>query len=78
VPSICTPSIPDIDIPSVPSVCIPEHHHHHHSCPSISVPSISTMDYCSIGYGVEWARRFPATKEGFLIQVMPSPTLEII
>lgn len=38
----------------------------------------STVDYkCAKGEGVEWIRRFPADKEGFLIQVINSPTAEM-
>jgi len=40
--------------------------------------SPSTVDYgCAKGAGVEWIRRFPADKEGFLIQVVNSPTAEM-
>jgi len=42
------------------------------------VPSTpSTPNICGIGIGVEWARRFPSNKEGFVIQVLESPTMEI-
>ena len=38
----------------------------------------SGVDYgCDAGSGVEWVRRFPANKEGFLIQVTDSPTAEM-
>jgi len=39
-------------------------------------PSSDTADVCSIGSGVEWARRFPVQGEGFLIKVEDSPTQE--
>ena len=43
-------------------------------------PGINTMledNYgCYAGSGVEWSRRFPATKEGFLIKIVDSPTRE--
>lgn len=38
---------------------------------------ISTVNYhCGIGSGVEWVRRFPSDREGFLIEVFGSPTAE--
>lgn len=38
----------------------------------------SGIDYgCSQGLGIEWVRRFPVDKEGFLIQVTDSPTMEM-
>jgi hypothetical protein len=39
--------------------------------------SISQIDYhCNNGENVEWIRRFPNDREGFLIQVLGSPTAE--
>jgi hypothetical protein len=32
--------------------------------------------HCELGIGVEWARRFPNDKEGFVIEVTDSPTAE--
>lgn len=32
--------------------------------------------HCELGVGVEWARRFPNDKEGFVIEVTDSPTAE--
>ena len=50
----------------------------------VSTPSVtpswtpSGIDYgCSSGAGVEWVRRFPSDREGFLIQINDSPTAEI-
>lgn len=38
----------------------------------------SSSDYgCKLGTGVEWVRRFPLGKEGYLVQVTESPTAEI-
>lgn len=31
---------------------------------------------CDLGSGVEWARRYPEDREGFLIQIVDSPTAE--
>lgn len=33
---------------------------------------------CSIGDGVEWVRRFPPNREAFLIQIIDSPTSELL
>ena len=41
------------------------------------VISVNELDYhCGLGFGVEWARRFPVEKDGFVIEVLPSPTAE--
>lgn len=38
----------------------------------------SNADYnCSLGSGVQWVRRFPVSGEGFIIQIIDSPTAEI-
>ncbi len=38
---------------------------------------ISSVNYhCGIGAGVEWVRRFPSDRQGFLIEVFDSPTAE--
>lgn len=38
---------------------------------------ISSVNYhCGLGTSVEWARRFPNNKEGFIIEVFDSPTAE--
>jgi hypothetical protein len=43
----------------------------------ISITPISDSNYhCNLGIGVEWARRFPNDKEGFVIEVTASPTAE--
>ena len=42
-------------------------------------PSLTPSDYgCALGTGVEWVRRFPADSEGFLIQIVDSPTMELV
>jgi hypothetical protein len=41
-----------------------------------STPPPSPIDHCSLGWGVEWARRFPSDKDGFLIEILGSPTSE--
>jgi hypothetical protein len=47
-----------------------------------SVPSISFISYtpsqtgCGIGDGVDWVRRYPTMGDGFLIQIVDSPTAE--
>jgi hypothetical protein len=44
---------------------------------TISITPISEINYhCELGLGVEWARRFPNDKEGFVIEVTSSPTAE--
>ena len=44
---------------------------------SIVVPSvIPSYNPCDIGEGVEWVRRFPVNKSGFVIQIFNSPTGE--
>lgn len=43
-----------------------------------STPSTpSNISICDMGIGVEWVRRFPPTREGFVIQVPDSPTFEV-
>jgi hypothetical protein len=44
-----------------------------------NVPStfVNTYYNCGMGTGVEWVRRFPNNKEGFVIQVFDSPTAEL-
>lgn len=39
------------------------------------IPNIS-YSQCDWGYGVEWVRRFPNDKDGFVIQIYNSPTGE--
>lgn len=40
--------------------------------------SPSTIDYhCDKGIGVDWIRRFPSNKEGFIIEIIDSPTAEM-
>jgi hypothetical protein len=43
-------------------------------------PTISNDQFsdCDIGSGVEWVRRFPLENEGYLIQIIDSPTSEIL
>jgi hypothetical protein len=46
--------------------------------PSFTDESLTPYYFgCVLGEGVEWARRFPITGEGFLIKVEDSPTVEI-
>jgi hypothetical protein len=46
--------------------------------PSFSSPSLTPSDYgCVLGEGVESVRRFPLEGEGFLIQIVDSPTTEM-
>jgi len=45
--------------------------------PSFTDPSLTPEDFdCTLGEGVEWVRRFPSCEEGFLIQIIDSPTAE--
>jgi hypothetical protein len=47
------------------------------SLDSIDIIPASNIDYhCELGLGVEWARRFPNDKEGFIVEVSASPTAE--
>ena len=60
---------PNISATPIPSYSVP------------SVPSLSptTGDYgCDVGIGVEWVRRFPVDKEGFVIKIEESPTSETV
>ena len=44
---------------------------------TISITPVSEANYhCELGLGVEWARRFPNDKEGFVVEVTSSPTAE--
>jgi hypothetical protein len=44
---------------------------------SEGVVSVNDLNYhCDLGFGVEWARRFPVERDGFVIEVLPSPTAE--
>ena len=43
------------------------------SISNIPIPSYSP---CDLGIGVEWTRRFPVDKDGFVIQIYNSPTGE--
>lgn len=44
---------------------------------NISIVPVSNINYhCDLGYGVEWARRFPNDKDGFIIEIKASPTAE--
>jgi hypothetical protein len=53
-------------------------HHDVSITPSFTPSTMSASDFgCSMGAGIEWVRRFPVAKQGFLIQVIPSPTTEI-
>lgn len=46
--------------------------------PSFTDPSLTPNDFgCNLGVGVEWVRRFPLS-EGFLVQVLESPTMELL
>lgn len=45
--------------------------------PSFTDSSLTPEDFrCVLGTGVEWVRRFPVEGEGFLIQLIDSPTTE--
>ena len=45
--------------------------------PDPPLPSIiPSYNPCDLGYGVEWMRRFPVNKKGFVVQVFNSPTGE--
>ena len=45
--------------------------------PSFTNPSLTPEDFdCTLGEGVEWVRRFPTCEEGFLINIIDSPTSE--
>ena len=45
--------------------------------PSFTSPDLTPTDFgCGLGLGVEWVRRFPVSSEGFLIQIVDSPTAE--
>jgi hypothetical protein len=39
---------------------------------------ISYSEYCSSGSGINWIRRIPVDKEGFLIRILDSPTTELL
>lgn len=42
------------------------------------ISGLTPDDYgCTLGTGVEWARRYPLDGEGFLIKITNSPTMEI-
>jgi hypothetical protein len=41
-----------------------------------SMPPIPSYSPCNWGYGIEWTRRFPVDKDGFIIKVYNSPTGE--
>lgn len=46
--------------------------------PSFTDENMTPSDFgCSLGYGVEWVRRFPIEGEGFLIKIENSHTTEI-
>lgn len=45
---------------------------------SFTDPNMTPSDFgCGLGLGVEWVRRFPVEGDGFLIQIIDSPTMEI-
>ena len=45
--------------------------------PSFTDPDLTPASFgCGLGEGVEWVRRFPVSGEGFLIQIVDSPTME--
>lgn len=45
--------------------------------PSFTSPDLTPSDFgCGLGDNVEWIRRFPVDKEGFLIKIYDSPTSE--
>jgi len=46
--------------------------------PSFTDPNLTPSDFgCTLGSGVEWVRRFPVSGEGFLIEIVDSPTAEV-
>ncbi len=45
--------------------------------PSFTSPTASDLG-CELGDGVEWVRRFPVEKQGFLIKIVDSPTSEAL
>lgn len=46
--------------------------------PSFTPSTLTPEDFgCTLGEGVEWARRFPVCGEGFLIRIENTPTTEI-
>ncbi len=45
--------------------------------PSFTSPSAGDLG-CELGEGVEWVRRFPVEKQGFLIKIIDSPTSEAL
>jgi hypothetical protein len=46
--------------------------------PSFTDPNLTPANFgCGLGSGVEWVRRFPVGGEGFLIQIVDSPTAEL-
>jgi hypothetical protein len=45
--------------------------------PTFTDPDLTPSDFgCDLGIGVEWIQRFPLSGEGFLIQIIDSPTAE--
>ena len=45
---------------------------------SFTSPDLIPKDFgCCLGAGVDWVRRFPFSGEGFLIQIIDSPTKEL-
>ncbi len=47
--------------------------------PSFTPSTLTPADFgCTLGTGIEWVRRFPSNKEGFLIQINDSPTAETV
>jgi hypothetical protein len=47
--------------------------------PSFTPSTFSATNFgCTLGEGVEYVRRFPSDKEGFLIQIVDSPTMELV
>ncbi len=47
--------------------------------PTFTDPSLVPEDFCCVlGDGVEWVRRYPACTDGFLIQILDTPTSECL
>ena len=46
--------------------------------PSVVPSFVQAVTGCDMGVGVEWVRRFPVVGEGFLIQIIDSPTSEVV
>jgi hypothetical protein len=77
-PSVITHDVTPIDIPDVspfPNSFIDSDGAS--VIPTFTSPSLTPTDFgCGLANGVEWMRRFPVAEEGFLIQIINTPTAE--